>query len=122
MLSDCHTTGDGILTAVKLTEILSTRKLGLDELADGFHPYPQVLEGLRVRSKIPLKNSPEIGQMIEAAEEQLKGKGRIVVRYSGTEPLLRIMAEGEDRDQVEALVSALKSRLASLLASGSSSG
>jgi phosphoglucosamine mutase len=121
VLSDRHTTGDGILTAVKLTEILSTRKVGLDELADGFRPYPQVLEGLRVRSKIPLENSPEIGQMIEAAEEQLKGKGRIVVRYSGTEPLLRIMAEGEDHDQVEALVSALKSRLASVLASASSS-
>jgi phosphoglucosamine mutase len=120
VLSDCHTTGDGILTAVKLAEILSARKVSLDELTDGFTPYPQVLESLRVRNKIPLEDSPEIGQVIEAAEGQLKGKGRIVVRYSGTEPLLRIMAEGEDRDQVEALVSTLKSGLALVLPTAAS--
>jgi phosphoglucosamine mutase len=121
VLSDCHSTGDGILTAVKLAEILSARKVSLDELTDGFRPYPQVLESLRIRNKIPLEDSPEIGQVIEAAKGRLKGKGRIVVRYSGTEPLLRIMAEGEDRDQVEALVSALKSGLALVLPTAASS-
>jgi phosphoglucosamine mutase len=114
ILTDYHTAGDGILTALKIAEILSTQKVSLDELADGFRPYPQVLEGLRVRNKIPLDSSPEIARLVRITEAKLKGSGRLVVRYSGTEPLLRIMAEGEDADQVRLVVSRLKSDLASL--------
>jgi phosphoglucosamine mutase len=114
ILTDYHTAGDGILTALKIAEILSTQKVSLDELADGFRPYPQVLESLRVRNKIPLDSSPEIARLVRITEAKLKGSGRLVVRYSGTEPLLRIMAEGEDADQVRLVVSRLKSDLASL--------
>lgn len=118
ILSDYHTAGDGILTAVKVAEIMAVRQAGLDRLVEGFCPYPQILEGLQVRNKVPLDASSEIRELILAAEERLKGKGRLVVRYSGTEPLLRIMAEGEDGDQVRALVSSLKEGLARIISGG----
>jgi phosphoglucosamine mutase len=117
ILSDCHTTGDGILTAIKLAEILSVEHLGLDELAEGFHPYPQILEGLRVKRKIPLTSSEEIQELISEAQRTLEDDGRLVVRYSGTEPLLRIMAEGKDLEQVRALVHRLKTGLQQVFSS-----
>ncbi|MCI0624572.1 MAG: phosphoglucosamine mutase [Acidobacteria bacterium] len=115
ILSDCHTAGDGILTAVKLAEVLVSRGVSLDALADEYHPYPQVLDGLKVRQKIPLE-TPDIADLIQRAEDRLGDSGRLVVRYSGTEPLLlRIMAEGADGAQVQALVRQLKSDMEVLL-------
>ncbi len=108
ILSDYHTTGDGMLTAVTLAWILSSQSQSLDALSEGFQPFPQVLDGLRVQKKIPLSTSPEIINLIREAEMHLKGTGRMVVRYSGTEPLLRIMAEGEDKALVRSLVNKLK--------------
>jgi phosphoglucosamine mutase len=114
ILLDSHTAGDGILTAVKLAEIVARNRASLDELADGFHPYPQVLDGLRVRTKIPLEN-PALAGLIQQAEERFGKSGRLVIRYSGTEPLLRIMAEGPDSAQVKTVVSELKSGLAAVI-------
>jgi phosphoglucosamine mutase len=111
ILRDYHTTGDGILTAVKLAELLFVERLSLDDLADGFQPFPQVLDGLRVRQKVPIEDSPEVMRLIENAENELRGVGRVVIRYSGTEPLLRIMAEGENYSQIKILVSQLKMKL-----------
>jgi phosphoglucosamine mutase len=116
ILRDYHTTGDGILTALKLAEIASNEGLGLDELASGFTPYPQFLDSLRVSRKIPLKESPGVLEVIAKAERQVGDRGRIVVRYSGTEPVLRIMAEGEDAEQVRALVGQLKLGIGDILA------
>jgi phosphoglucosamine mutase len=117
ILSDLHTTGDGLLTAVKLSELLSRRQVRLDELIEGFQPFPQVLMGLRVSKRIPLVETPKVAQLILSAEEVLGDRGRVVVRYSGTEPLLRIMAEGEDAVQVRTLVLELKNELEHLFAS-----
>ncbi len=116
ILMDYQTTGDGILTAIKLTEILCRERVGLDELTVGFRPFPQALDGLRVRLKIPIE-SPQIQVLIEDVRKQLTGSGRILVRYSGTEPILRIMAEGEDAEQVWALVGDLKSKLQAVFSS-----
>jgi len=115
ILLESHTAGDGVLTAVKLAEILSRNGATLDELADGFHPYPQVLDGLRVRRKIPLE-SPAIASLIQDAERGFGEPGRLVIRYSGTEPLLRIMAEGRDGAKVRSVVSELKADLQRLIA------
>jgi phosphoglucosamine mutase len=115
ILRDYHTTGDGILTAVKLAELLFVERLSLDELAIGFHPFPQVLDGLRVRQKVPIEDSPEVLRLIEDAENELRGAGRVVIRYSGTEPLLRIMAEGENYSQIKVIVSQLKSKLGAII-------
>ena len=108
ILGDLHTTGDGILTAVKLAELLVRRGLSLDDLVAGYRPFPQVLDGLRVSRKIPIEQSPELSALIGNARAQLSDSGRMVVRYSGTEPLLRIMAEGRELAQVKAAVESLK--------------
>ncbi len=115
ILLDSHTAGDGILTAVKLAEVLVRNGATLDELAAGFHPYPQVLDGLKVRKKIPLE-SPEIAGLIQDAEKRFGESGRLVIRYSGTEPLLRIMAEGPDSTRVKSVVRELKADLEDLIA------
>jgi phosphoglucosamine mutase len=114
ILLDSHTAGDGILTAVKLVEVLVRNGATLDELADGFHPYPQVLDGLKVRKKIPLE-SPAIAGLIRDAEKRFGQSGRLVIRYSGTEPLLRIMAEGPDSSKVRSVVTELKASLGDLI-------
>ena len=108
ILGDLHTTGDGLLTAVKLAELLVRRGTGLDDLVAGYRPFPQVLDGLRVSRKVPIEQSPELSRLIGNAREQLSDSGRMVVRYSGTEPLLRIMAEGRELAQVQATVDKLK--------------
>ena len=115
ILRDYHTTGDGILTTLKLAEILLKKSLSLDEVAKGFRPFPQVLDGIRIRQKVPLSESPEVLRVVEKTRSQLGSAGRIVVRYSGTEPILRIMAEGENLDHVKRLVAELKSRLLEIL-------
>jgi phosphoglucosamine mutase len=114
ILSDCHTAGDGILTALKLAELLALRRGSLDALADGFVPYPQVLDGLRVSERLPL-DTPAIAALIERAKSQLNDSGRLVIRYSGTEPLLRIMAEGEDAAFIRGMVHRLKRDIQSVL-------
>ena len=114
ILLDSHTAGDGILTAVKLAEVVVRNGASLDELAEGFHPYPQVLDGLKVRKKIPLEN-PAISDVIKRAEKGFGQSGRLVIRYSGTEPLLRIMAEGPEDAGVRSIVSELKTSLEGLI-------
>ena len=108
ILADLHTTGDGLLTAVKLAELLVIRGASLDDLVAGYRPFPQVLDGLRVSRKVPIDQSPELSRLIGDAQAQLSDSGRMVVRYSGTEPLLRIMAEGRELPQVQAVVDTLK--------------
>lgn len=108
ILSDLHTTGDGLLTAVKLAELLVGRGASLDDLVAGYRPFPQVLDGLRVSRRVPIDQSPELSRLIGDAQAQLSDSGRMVVRYSGTEPLLRIMAEGRELAQVQATVDKLK--------------
>ena len=95
------TTGDGLLTALKVLEIMSTTGKGLDELSDGLPVYPQTIRNIRVRARIPFHEIPAIDDMIRSSEQGLAGRGRIVVRYSGTEPLARVMVEAETAEEVE---------------------
>jgi phosphoglucosamine mutase len=110
ILLDSHTAGDGILTAIKLAEVVVRKGASLDDLAKEFHPYPQLLDGLKVRKKIPLEN-PAISEVIKLAEKGFGQSGRLVIRYSGTEPLLRIMAEGPEEAEVRSIVHELKTSL-----------
>jgi phosphoglucosamine mutase len=95
------TTGDGMLTALRLFEIASTRGLGLDELTSDLKIYPQRLVNVRVREKKSLTELPAVASEIRRVEEAFGGSGRVLVRFSGTEPLARVMVEGPDLDQVE---------------------
>jgi phosphoglucosamine mutase len=93
---DVSTTGDGILAALKVIEIMVRKGKSLSELAADFVHYPQKLINIRVSSKPDLSEIEEIQSVITAREEALKNKGRILVRYSGTENKARVMVECED--------------------------
>ncbi|MDD2432965.1 MAG: phosphoglucosamine mutase [Clostridia bacterium] len=96
-----NTTGDGILTALHLLSILKETKQPLSELVKQMTVYPQVLLNVKVKNKKDWTENKAIKQAILEAEKALGQKGRILVRPSGTEPLLRVMAEGEDKAQLE---------------------
>jgi phosphoglucosamine mutase len=98
-LDDCPT-GDGILTSLKMLEVLALKDIPFSKLTEGLVEYPQLLLNVRVARKVEFRKIPEIGGAIEDVEHQLQGRGRLDVRYSGTEPLARVMVEGEDLDQV----------------------
>jgi phosphoglucosamine mutase len=115
ILKDLHTTGDGLLTALKVAELVAVENKSLDELGSDFHPFHQILEGLRVPRKVPIESSAELKALVAEGEKQLQGKGRLVIRYSGTEPLLRIMAEGDDYNQIRSLVDHLTRKFSELL-------
>ena len=95
------TTGDGMLTALRVFEIARQAGAGLDELISGFEVYPQKLVNVRVREKKGLLEIPSVAQEIRRVEAAYAGKGRVLVRFSGTEPLARVMVEGPDQEQVE---------------------
>jgi len=93
---DYNTTGDGILTALQVLAIMKQKERPLDELAKVMEPLPQVLYNVEVREKRELSEFPEIQKRTKEIEKALDNAGRMLIRYSGTEPLLRIMIEGED--------------------------
>jgi phosphoglucosamine mutase len=99
-LDDCPT-GDGILTSLKWLEAMAESNLPPSKMVDGFEEYPQVLRNVRVKKKIDFNRFPEIVKTIEDIKNQLEASGRIEVRFSGTEPLARIMIEGKDKKLVE---------------------
>jgi phosphoglucosamine mutase len=96
------TTGDGILTALKVLEIVRRSGKSLDELTADLKTYPQILVNVRVAEKRPLSELPVVQEEIQKAESEFGGKGRILVRFSGTEALARVMVEGEDKERVDA--------------------
>jgi phosphoglucosamine mutase len=95
------TTGDGMLTALKLLETCVRENATLDELAADLTVFPQLLVNIRVKDRRPLDELPAVAEEIRACESALDGSGRVLVRFSGTEPLARVMVEGPDLEQVE---------------------
>jgi phosphoglucosamine mutase len=104
---DYNTTCDGILTALQILAIMKRKERTLDELAKVMKPLPQVLYNVKVREKKNLSEFPEIERRIGEIEKLLGHSGRILIRYSGTEPLLRIMVEGEDATKLHQFAQAL---------------
>ena len=94
------TTGDGILTALRLLAVMLREQKPLAELASFMEVYPQVLLNLKVKTRQDLKKVPQAQQAIQGAEKHLQGRGRLLVRYSGTEALLRVMVEGENEAEI----------------------
>ena len=92
------TTGDGILTALRIFDIVARSGRTIDELLASFKVYPQVLKNIHVREKTPFAKVPEIAAAIAEAERLLDGNGRALVRYSGTEKLARVMIEAEEAE------------------------
>jgi phosphoglucosamine mutase len=92
---DHNTTGDGLISALQILNLMHRTKKPLSELAKAMTAVPQILVNVKVKQKPDLSTIPEVQRAIELGEKQLNGTGRILVRYSGTESLLRIMVEGE---------------------------
>jgi phosphoglucosamine mutase len=97
------TTGDGLLTSLRVMEIMARSGRSLAELIGDLKVFPQTIQNIRVREKIPFAQVPEIQRTIEAAERELDGYGRVVVRYSGTEALARVMVEADSEEKMKAL-------------------
>ena len=95
-----HTTGDGLLSALKLLQVMQARREPLSALARVMKPYPQVLINVNVRAKPDLDDLALVQQAIEAAVAQLDGRGRVLVRYSGTQDMCRVMVEGPNEADV----------------------
>jgi phosphoglucosamine mutase len=101
------TTGDGLLTSLRVMEIMARSGKSLAELIGDLKVFPQTIQNIRVREKIPFSQVPEIQRTIEAAERELDGNGRVVVRYSGTESLARVMVEAETEEKMKTLAGSI---------------
>jgi len=98
LLPHLATTGDGLLTALVVLDLIARTGKSIDELTADLKVFPQVIVNIKVREKKPLDSIPAVVQAIRAAEEDLKDSGRVVIRYSGTEPLARVMIEAESEE------------------------
>jgi phosphoglucosamine mutase len=109
------TTGDGLLTALRVMEIVAETGKPLADLISDLKVFPQTIRNVRVRVKTPFAEIPTVQAAIAAAERELDGNGRVVVRYSGTEALARVMIEAESKEQMdrlaEAIVAAIRAEL-----------
>jgi phosphoglucosamine mutase len=113
---DDATTGDGMLTAVKMTSLVSIAG-PLDNLVADLKIFPQKIVNVRVRSKPALDSLPEVVSLLHEAEKVLGNSGRVILRYSGTEPLARVMVEAEREEDVSRWTTSLASALHSSIGS-----
>ncbi len=104
IFSKYATTGDGILTSLKMMEVMLAKKKTLSQLCEGLHIYPQVLKNVRVRSKPEAQNDPQVQAAVQKVADTLGTAGRILVRESGTEPVIRVMVEAPTKAQCEEMV------------------
>ena len=114
IVSKYENTGDGVLTAILVTEIMAARKCPASSLTAGLTILPQKLVNLRARDKKAVMESPEINAYIEETNERLSGAGRLLLRASGTEPLIRIMAEGKTAEDCDRIIREAKEKILSL--------
>jgi len=110
VLSDYSTTGDGLLTALQVLAVICDRRAPASQVCRVFEPVPQLLKSVRVSRDV--MNDPAFQAAIKTAEDKLNGSGRVLVRKSGTEALVRVMAEGDDQTLVQQIVSDLTGMIA----------
>lgn len=113
---DKNTTGDGIITALQVLAVVVGRQTSLSALRARLNKFPQILHNFKVGSKPPLEGLSKTLAAIRRAEGDLAGRGRVVVRYSGTESLARVMVEGESQQQIEAVAKAIAETMATEIA------
>ena len=109
------TTGDGLLTALRVLEIMVRTGKPLADLVADLKVFPQTIRNVRVREKVPFAQIPAVQAAITAAERELDGNGRVVVRYSGTEALARVMIEAESKEQIDRLAESIVGSIQSAL-------
>ena len=111
--------GDGMTTTVNLLRAVVEAGRPLDELTEGFRRYPQVLVNVRVREKVPFEEVAEVAREMSAVRERLGDAGRLLLRYSGTEPLARVMIEGQSQEEIDALAEGLAGAIRRSIGEGS---
>jgi phosphoglucosamine mutase len=104
---DRTTTGDGLITALQVLAVMQRTRRRLSELATGMEQFPQVLLNVKVREPVDPTGDAAICDAVGSVESELGGRGRVILRASGTEPVIRVMVEGEDAHQVSALANRL---------------
>jgi phosphoglucosamine mutase len=107
LCSDLNTTGDGIVAALQVIRAISDSGKTLAELKTGMQKFPQIMINVRLAEKVDISNNSAINSAVADAEKKLAGRGRVLLRPSGTEPLIRVMAEGDDQALVEQQVQAI---------------
>src|SRR5881409_2334070 len=105
------TTGDGLLTALRVMEIMARTNQSLAELISDLKTFPQRIQNVPVREKVPLTDVPDVQRAIQSAERELDGNGRVIVRYSGTEPLARVMVEAESEEKMQRIADMIASSI-----------
>ncbi|MEQ8766413.1 MAG: phosphoglucosamine mutase [Planctomycetota bacterium] len=120
--SDHDFNGDGLYTGLRVLEILAAKKKPLGELLSDFRLYPQTIKNFPVDAKPPLEELPRVVAAVKKAEEELGGKGRVVLRYSGTESLARVMIEGLEQGQIEAMADEIGQEVVSAIAARKTAG
>jgi len=113
---DRHTTGDGIISALQVLSALRSSGKRLAEAVRDLRLFPQVLVNVRVPRGADLREHPQVQQAVRAAEDSLRARGRVLLRPSGTEPVLRVMVEGEAADQVRGLAESIAQTIRALAA------
>lgn len=114
---DLTSTGDGIISALQILEAMVSSDKSLYQLKSGLQKYPQKLKNIRLKSNVDMSDFPELATAVREVEHELGDSGRVLLRPSGTEPLIRVMIEGEDEAQVDSLVDALVAQVESVLQS-----
>lgn len=99
--------GDGLITTLSLLRVITEESKSLNQLTEGFEVFPQVLVNVKVKQKRPFVEVPSISKVAREIENELGSRGRLLLRYSGTEPLARVMIEGESQSQIEAFADRL---------------
>jgi phosphoglucosamine mutase len=115
---DHNTTGDGMISALQVLAILQKSGKPLSELASVMTALPQVLVNVRVSERRNIDELPEVGKLIERVESRLGDSGRVLIRYSGTEPLMRIMLEGQDQGEITGMANEIAQLVKSLIGEG----
>jgi phosphoglucosamine mutase len=117
---DHNTTGDGMVSALQVLAILRTSGKPLSELASVMTALPQVLVNVRVRERRNIEELPEVCKRIKDIEGRLGDSGRVLIRYSGTEPLMRIMLEGQNQAEITGMANEIALLVKSLIGEGAS--
>jgi phosphoglucosamine mutase len=104
---DLNKTGDGLITALQALALMRRSGQRLSDVLEKFRRYPQVLLNVAVKEKKPIESLPSLAEAVRRVEKEFNGSGRVLIRYSGTEPKARVMVEGEDERRVAELASEL---------------
>ena len=115
IFSKYASTGDGILTSLKIMEVMMAKKKTLSTLAEGFEVYPQILKNVRVCDKSAVMNNDNVRKAVRNAEKELGDSGRVLVRESGTEPVIRVMVEAESKELCQKSVDSIVDSISAII-------